>query len=89
MHGRKSSLKWEVWVHKTGGVTPPPFIEAHLTSQESELSCRYVKMESILPLAIILVFDFWNCSDSVVFLTLHFIIYKSSQKSKLLCMVNF
>jgi hypothetical protein len=25
----------------------------------------------------------------VVFLTLHFIIYKSSEKSKLVCMINF
>ena len=43
MHGHKSSLQWEVWFHKTGGLTPSPFIEAHLTSQESKLSCRCVR----------------------------------------------
>ena len=61
------SLRGEVWAHKTS-VTPPPFIEVSVTSQEIERSCicvlRGIDFFSFYK------FDiwFWNWSDHVVFL---------------------
>ena len=48
----------EVWAHKTS-LTLPLFIDVPVQNQESERSCiLYVKGVSILPLSIILIFDF-------------------------------
>jgi hypothetical protein len=47
-----TSLKEEAWAHKTS-LTPPPFIEIPVPSQESEWSCICMLGASIWPLSML------------------------------------
>ena len=70
-----------VWVHKIN-LTPPLSIEIPVPIIESERSCISVLRVSILPLSMILIFDFrivptvWNFFSSIystsIFLQVHF-----------------
>jgi hypothetical protein len=57
------------------GLTPPLFIEAPITSQDSEWACICVLGVYILPLSTIFSIEFWKCSDNVIFFFLHFICF--------------
>jgi hypothetical protein len=50
------SLRMEVWAHKIS-LTPPPFIEMFVPSQESERSCIRVLGVSICSLSMIFLLD--------------------------------
>ena len=64
------------WSYKTN-LTLPLCIKVPVPSQESEQSCICVLGLSILPLSTIRIFDFWSCSDSVVFLCFSFYYIKN------------
>ena len=49
LHDLLSSLREEVWVHKTS-LTPPLFIEVPVPIQENKRSCIWVLGVLILPL---------------------------------------
>ena len=69
LHDRIISLRGDVWDHKIS-LTPPLFIEVPVPIQEHERSCICVLGVSIFPLSMILIFDFLNWSDSVIFFVL-------------------
>ena len=67
LHDRIISPRGDVWDHKIS-LTLPLFIEVPVPIQENERSCICVLGVSIFPLSMILIFDFLNWSDSVIFL---------------------
>lgn len=66
-----TSLGGDIWVHKTS-LSPSLFIAVPVTSQENMRSCICVLGVFILPLSIILIFDFgdvptvWHCFSIVL-----------------------
>ena len=65
LHDRIISLRVKHWGDKTN-LTPPRFIEIPVRSHKNRRWCICVLEVSILPLSMVFLFGFWNCSNSVV-----------------------
>ena len=76
LHDRIISPSGETWVHKTS-LTPPLFIEVHITSPESRKSCICVLRVSCLPLSTISLVLFGNVPTMWCFFGFQFIFYKT------------
>ena len=76
LHDRIISPSGETWVHKTS-LTPPIFIEVHITSPESRKSCICVLRVSVLPLSTISLVLCGNVPTMWCLFGFQFIFYKT------------